>query len=250
MKTRIFGAIAAAALLALPATAQQSSNGSLADTPSAFVPNKSGGAWHAEVERTERGFRIGKPDAEAELIEFISYTCPACRRFAEQGEAALDMAVLAPGEGSLEVRPVIRNAIDLTVSLLVQCGGADGFKDRHRMFMLGQDEWLAKAQSAPQSQQAIWARGDRASRMNLARALDFDDMLIERGMSRPQVDGCINDDQAALALVRNSNADRTEFGVKATPSFALDGELVANVHDWRGLYSVLSARFAPTSGQE
>lgn len=250
MKTTLLGAIAAAALLAFPATAQQSGEDSLANQGSAFVKGKTGGAWHAEVERTQRGFRIGNPEAEAALIEFISYTCPACARFAQQGEAALDMALLAPGDATVEVRPVIRNGIDLTVSLLAQCGGAEGFKDRHRLFMLNHDTWMAKVRNGPQSQQAIWARGDKASRMNAARALDLDDMLIDRGMSRAQVDTCINDDQAALALIRNSSADRTEFGVAATPSFALDGELLTDVHDWNGLYAVLKTRFiAPTGGE-
>ncbi len=237
-------------MLALPAMAQQGDPDSLANQGSAFVKGKTGGAWHAEIERTERGFRIGNPDAEAALIEFVSYTCGHCATFAQEGEAALDMAVLAPGEATVEVRPVIRNAVDLTVSLLVQCGGADGFKDRHRMFMLGQDEWLEKARNAPQSQQQIWARGDKASRMNLARALDFDDMLINRGMSRTDVDACINDDQAALALIRNGNADRTEFGVTATPSFALDGELLSDVHSWTTLYPVLKTRFTPSQSED
>lgn len=250
MKSRLLGAIAAVTLLAIPATAQQSDPDSLANQGSAFVKGKTGGAWHAEVERTERGFRIGNPDAEAELIEFISYTCPACANFTQEGEAALDMAVLAPGEATVEVRPVIRNAMDLIVSLLVQCGGAEGFKDRHRLFMLGQTSWLAKVRNAPQSQQAIWSRGDKASRMNAVRALDFDDMLIDRGMSRTDLNACINDDQAALALIRNSSADRADYGVGSTPSFALDGELLTDVHDWKALYPVLKARFVPTGEED
>lgn len=248
MKSKLLATVTAAIVIASPATAQQDDPDSLANQGSAFVKGKTGGAWHAEVERTERGFRIGDPDAEANLIEFISYTCPACARFTQQGEAALDMALLAPGEATVEVRPVIRNAIDLTVSLLVQCGGAEGFKDRHRLFMLGQTDWLARVRGAPQSQQAVWARGDKASRMNAATALDFDDMLIDRGMSRTDINTCINDDQAALALIRNSSADRSDYGVESTPSFALDGELLTDVHDWNALYPVLKARFAPTAG--
>lgn len=251
MISRISGAaIAAITLLALPAAAQDGDLESLANQGSAFVKGKTGGAWHAEVERTERGFRIGNPDADAALIEFISYTCPACGRFAQNGEGALDMTVLAPGEATVEIRPVIRNAIDLTVSLLVQCGGADGFKDRHRLFMLQQDSWMAKVRAAPQAQQATWARGDRASRVNAAYALDFDDLLEPFGMTKPQMDQCLNDDQAALALIRNGNANREELGVKSTPSFALDGKLLQDVHDWNALYPVLVAQFSPTPEQE
>lgn len=236
--------------VALPAGAQErdtSAEDQLSDPPSAFVPDGRRASWHAEVEQTERGFRIGKPDADATLIEWISYTCGHCATFAKEGEGALDLALLAPGHMNVEVRPVIRNGIDLTISMLVQCGGAEGFKDRHRMYLTQQDKWIAKAQAAPASQQAIWARGDAAARLNAAQALDLDDMLAERGMSKVDINGCLGDNQAALKLIQNAQADREEFAIPGTPSFALDGELLADVHNWDSLYPVLSEHFKPES---
>ena len=112
-----------------------------------------------------------------------------------------------------------------------------------------QDEWLQKAISAPQSQQAIWGRGDRAARVAMAQALDLDDMLVDRGASMAELRTCLNDDTAARALIDNSNADRDDFGVTGTPSFALDGELLPGVHNWSTLYPVLAARFRPVAGQ-
>ncbi len=251
MRNAFLGALAVACAIALPASAQTTSSApdQLADPESAFAGDRRA-AWHAEVERTERGFLIGNPDAEASLIEFISYTCSHCATFAREGEGALDLALLAPGHMSVEVRPVIRNGLDLAVSLLVQCGGADGFKDRHRLFLMRQDDWFGKARSAPQSQQAIWLRGDRAGRLNAARALDLDDMLADRGMSMSDINTCLSDNQAALALIRNGSANRDEFGVTGTPSFALDGELLDGVHNWAALYPVLAERFRPDPAQE
>ncbi|WP_299193380.1 thioredoxin domain-containing protein [uncultured Erythrobacter sp.] len=259
MKTAFWGApllfgTAIGALALTPASAQSGSQSSsqdqLRDAPSAFVGSGRRAAWHAEVERTERGFRIGNPDAEASLIEFISYTCGHCATFAREGEGALDLALLAPGHMNVEVRPVIRNAIDLTVSLLVQCGGADSFKDSHRLYLMRQESWLDKARSAPAAQQQIWARGDRAARLNMAQALDLDDMLAERGASMADIRTCLSDDEAALALLRNGRADSSDFGVAGTPSFALDGELLTGVHNWAALYPVLSERFRPEREQD
>ena len=167
-----------------------------------------------------------------------------------EGEGALDLALLAPGHMNVEVRPVIRNAIDLTVSLLVQCGGAESFKDSHRMYLMRQASWLDKARAAPQGQQQIWARGDRAARLNMAQALDLDDMLAERGASMVDIRACLSDDEAALALLRNGRSDSSEFGVTGTPSFALDGELLTGVHNWAALYPVLSERFRPGREQD
>ena len=92
----------------LPALAQSSSgqSGTLSHPFSAFGGDGRRASWHAEVERTARGHRIGNPDAEAHLIEFMNYTCRDCARFAREGEGALDLALLAPGHMTLEVRPM------------------------------------------------------------------------------------------------------------------------------------------------
>ena len=248
MKTAITGAIVALAALALPASAQTTEN-QLSDPRSAFQ-GTGGGMWHARVEKTERGHIIGNPEAEASLIEFISYTCGHCATFAREGEGALDLAVLAPGHMTVEVRPVIRNAIDLTVSMLVACGDTDKFKDRHRLFLMRQPQWLAKVRSAPASQQALFQRADRASRISMAAALDFDDMLASRGVSRVDINTCLSDDRAAQALIDNGNADSAEFSIPGTPSFAMDGELLTGVHEWRTLYPVIAERFRPKPSQE
>ena len=133
----------------------------------------------------------------------------------------------------------------LTVSLLAACGDPRQFKSRHRAFMTSQSQWLRKARAAPQSQQAIWLRGDRNGRLNAARALDLDDMLVKSGQSVAEINACLSDDSAAKALIDNSKADHDEFGVPGTPSFALDGKLLEGVHNWEALYPVLSERFTP-----
>ncbi|MGB7370848.1 thioredoxin domain-containing protein [Erythrobacter sp.] len=250
MTRTFFTALASVSLLALAPTgsalAQDSDREqeSLANPDSAFKGDGRRASYHADIERTERGHLIGNPDADTSLIEFVSYTCGHCASFTREGEGALDMILLAPGKMNLEIRPVIRNVLDLTVSMLVQCGPVDGFKNRHRMYMLSQDDWLEQARSAPASQQALWARGDASARLSAARALDLDDMLAKRGTSIADINTCLADEDAALALIGAGNADRDEFAVPGTPSFALDGELLTSVHSWDALQPVLLERFS------
>lgn len=244
------GATCAAAALglvpALPAAAQKkpAPRGELANPDSAFVASSIGGKWQATIERTERGHLIGNPKAESRMIEFISYTCPHCASFTDEGETGLELVLVGPGKMSLEVRSVIRNPLDLAVSMLVACGDVAGFKNRHRMLMNAQSRWLGKAQQAPRSQQEIWFRGDSNARLNMANALGLSDMLAKAGMPRTAINACLNDDKAALKLIDNSDADRAEFAFPGTPSFILDGTLLKDVHDWKGLYPVISAHFA------
>ena len=241
MTLRPLTALCAAIIaLAAPGAAQQNP-----DAPrSAFKGVDPQGNWSAAVAPTERGHLLGNPEAESRLIEFVSYTCSHCASFAMEGDPAIDLTLLIRGRMAVEVRPVIRNALDLTVTLLAQCGDPAGFKDRHRAFMYGQSAWLAKFQNAPQSQQAIWARADKASRMNAASGLGLADMLVQRGQSISEVNGCVMNDAAAQKIIDNDTADRLEFKIEGTPSFALDGKLLTDVHNWTALYPVLSARFA------
>lgn len=236
-------ATAALALTMGPALAQQD----LSRPGSTFQPQDNPGNWQTTITRTARGHQIGNPKAEAKVIEFVSYTCSHCADFAANGEPALELSGLTPGKVQLEVRPVIRNALDITLSLLAGCGDPAGFKDRHRTLMLSQGEWMAKARAAPQAQQAVWGRADKASRMNAASALGLSAMLAARGQSQAELDACVVDDAAAQKLLDNGRADFTEFSVNATPSFALDGKLLTDVHSWDALYPVLNARLTPAS---
>lgn len=210
---------------------------------SSFGPKPKAGNWQNSVERTERGHLIGNPEAETRLVEFISYTCPHCADFAARGEPALDVVLLGPGKITVEVRPVIRNGLDLAVTLLANCGDPAQFKARHRTLILAQADWLGKAQAAPKTQQAIWQRGDKAGRQNAASALGLTAMLAAKGQSKAELDACVANDAAAQKLLQNDEADGKEFGVNSTPSFAMDGKLLANVHSWEALYPLLRDRF-------
>ncbi|WP_017665712.1 DsbA family protein [Porphyrobacter sp. AAP82] len=210
---------------------------------SAFAPRSKAASWQNTVTRTDRGHLVGNPDAGTTLVEFISYTCPHCADFAARGEPALDVVLLGPGKLKVEVRPVIRNGLDVVVTLLANCGDPADFKVRHRALILAQADWLGKARAAPQTQQAIWQRGDRAARQNAAAALGLTAMLAAKGQSKAELDACVANDAAAQKLLANDDADAAEFGVDSTPSFAMDGKLLTEVHSWETLYPLLRERF-------
>ena len=81
--------------------------------------------------------------------------------------------------------------------------------------------------------------------MNAASALGLSAMLVARGESQSALDTCLMDDAAAKRLVDNGRADYAELAVNSTPSFAMDGKLLSEVHSWEALYPVLSAKFTP-----
>lgn len=203
-----------------------------------------GTPWHATVTESDRAQTIGNPEAELRLTEFVSYTCPHCATFTMQGEPPLQLAYIGSGKLKMEVRSVIRNDIDLVATMLAQCGDSDKFIRNHTMFMLTQRSWLPVAQRANQGQIARWTGPDKyAARRSIASDLGYYALMESRGYTRTDTDRCLADQAVADRLRANTDADFEEFGVQSTPSFAIDGQLLEGVHEWRTLESELNDRF-------
>ncbi|MGB7374072.1 DsbA family protein [Pontixanthobacter sp.] len=199
--------------------------------------------WNINVVQTDRAMVVGKDDAPVTLTEFVSYTCPHCATFEKDSEAVLQLAYVGPGNLKRDVRSIIRNPVDLAVTMLAQCGDSSKFVQNHTMFMARQPVWLEKGRNSTAAQRAMWSRGDAASRRLMASALGFYEMMEMRGYSRIEVDSCLNDDTRVPVLLANTEADFAEFGISGTPSFAIDGAALEGVHSWQALGPLLEAKY-------
>ncbi len=232
MKSWAFaGLLLAAAIPAVPAAAQD---------------------WNAEYEVTDLGHRIGNPEAPLQLIEFVSYTCPHCAHFEHEAEAELRYYYIHEGHAALEVRPFIRNIVDIAATLVAECGADDKFFDNHRTLLLTQDDWLGVARELTPAQQQRWNSGPIASRMRaIADDLGFYELMEPKGYTISQLDACLSDEAQAQAIAANPTAGGAEMGVQGTPSFALNGALLDGVHSWPQLSQVLTtARETPAAVTE
>ncbi|ABC63810.1 DsbA family protein [Erythrobacter litoralis] len=200
--------------------------------------------WVTEVERTEVSHIVGNPEAEGTLTEFVSYTCPACGNFARQGEEVVKLGYVGPGKARLEIRHVQRNVVDIAATLLAWCGPKEKFLQNHSALMWQQDKWLTKAQQATQGQQQRWFSGAEAARYKaIANDLSLYELFEGRGYDRPQLDRCLSDTALAAKFRESTVADAETFGVRATPSFAIDGEFQSDVTGWSTLAPKLSEKF-------
>ncbi len=208
--------------------------------------------WNLEVEETATGYRVGDPEAPLQLIEFVSYTCSHCADFERDAEAELRYFYVHEGHAALEVRPFIRNPIDVAATLAAQCGDDSKFFGNHSAILHAQDNWLPIAQEISAAQQARWNSGAVSSRMRaIASDLDFYELMERRGYSMSQLDVCLSDETRARAITDASATNIAEFNVPGTPSFALNGTLLDGVHSWPALQQALSAaRSAPVSSAE
>lgn len=196
--------------------------------------------WLTTVAATENGHRIGNPQAKTRLIEFVSYTCPHCGEFFREGDGALKAALVQPGKGSVEVRHVIRDVVDLTATVLVNCGDRSKFWSNHDLFFSRQQKWMGTWQLALPAQRRRWQSGPMPQRLQaVAGDLGFYEMMEGRGYTRAQLDRCLTDDAAIKALVARAEAGADAYGVNATPSFVVNGKLLDGVHTWNELQKAL-----------
>ncbi|HZU62706.1 MAG TPA: thioredoxin domain-containing protein [Novosphingobium sp.] len=236
---RVLLALAMAAGLAPAALAQPAPAHHAA--PARPVPPPPGG-WLAQVSATADGAMVlGNPHAQWRITEYMSYTCPHCAHFEVEGGPPLRLGAIAPGKAALEVRHFLRDPLDLTVALLTHCASGPAFFALHQSFLARQDEWMARAQSATPAQRQRWENGPLAQRTRaIASDLHFYDIMESRGIERPRADRCLANE--ALAKQLSAQTARAEqAGVSGTPSFALNGELLAGTHDWATLQLQLNA---------
>ena len=236
MRLSRLAALAAAALLSI---------GAAKPAPRQAGPKQpeQRGNWLTTVSVSPSGSHlVGNPAAKVKVVEYISYTCQHCAHFHRESEGPMQLLLIQPGKVQVEVRHFLRDPIDITVALLTNCGSPARFALNHSIFLRTQDTWLASADRATPAQQARWNSGDNAARMRaIARDLGFHAIMAQRGYDRPTVDRCLADEGMARRLAAQTRAAQ-EAGVQGTPSFALDGLLLAGTHDWPSLKIQIEAR--------
>lgn len=200
------------------------------------------GNWLTTIDVAGGGHKIGNPKAKVKLTEFVSYTCPACGRFAQEATNAVDLYV-ASGRVQVDVRHVVRDPVDLTVAMLANCGSPAKFARNHTTLILAQPKWLPLAQRASTAQQSRWYNGPGpARRRAIAADMGLFTIMAGRGYERTALDRCLADDALAKRLADTSAADDAKWKVSSTPSFAIDGVMLSGTSSWQTLQPQIDAR--------
>ena len=200
--------------------------------------------WNATVTVTPAGNHVlGNPAAKIRLTEFVSYTCPHCAHFEAEADAQLRLTFVAGGKGAIEVRNFVRDPVDMTVALLTNCGPPAKFFGNHAAFLRGQDKWIGPLANPSPAQRARWSGGAFAQRTRaIAKDFGFYPIMARRGYTVQQVDKCLADESLARRLAAATDEAANAGYVTGTPSFAIDGDVLAGTHSWAALRPQLAAR--------
>lgn len=200
--------------------------------------------WNRTVTLTDHdSYILGNPAAQVKLVEFISYTCPHCAHFEQQSADQLRLGFIAQGKGSIEVRSFVRDPIDLTVALLVRCGAKEKFFTNHSVFLRSQSTWMAPLEDISPSERQRWFTADLGNRLRyIAADFHFYEIMGTLGYERTAVDRCLADTALAARLASHTDeAEKTLF-VRGTPTFMIDGVVLAGTSEWSMLRPQLEAR--------
>ncbi|QJQ31777.1 thioredoxin domain-containing protein [Sphingomonas lacunae] len=206
------------------------------------VAAPAGKSWSQVVEATPDGMRMGNPDAPLQLIEFVSPTCSHCADFSRTGSEPLKREFVDSGRVSLEIRPFMLNAIDLVLASGVNCAGPDRYFPLLENLYASQEELQAGFSSAPQDllQQAS-AQPEAERFAFLAQGLKIDTFFAARGLPADQLNRCLTDVAKVNHWAESTERNSKEFEISGTPSFVLNGELLAGTADWPSLRQRLQA---------
>ena len=116
------------------------------------------------------------------------------------------------------------------------------FPRNHAALMAAQPQFNALRRMATKSQTDRWTNGDLAARRRaVASDLNLYAILEQRGYSRSELDQCLADQALANAIESAIAQDVEKYGPIPTPSFAVNGQMLENVHGWERLSQVLAS---------
>lgn len=233
--------LAIGTVAALALTACDSGTGSGGATADALpkVAAPAGQQWSSVVRATQDGFVMGNPDAPLKLIEFASPTCSHCAEFSNASHSELKSQFIDSGRVSLEIRPFMLNPMDLVIASIANCGGTERFFPMLENIYATQQELVAGIQSADQAaaQSALQSQNFPA----FARAIKLDTYFAARGMAAADIDTCLSDAAKVTRWQESTERNQTEFEVTGTPTFVLNGEVLANAGTWEAVRDRLTA---------
>ena len=149
---------------------------------------------------------LGDADAPVEVIEYASFTCPHCANFHTATFKDFKRDYIDTGKVRFTYREVYFDRYGLWASMIARCAGPMRYMGVADLIYRGQNDWARQSDPA-------------------AVAESLKKIGAQAGLSREELDACLEDGDQAQALVAWFEANASRDGVQSTPSFLIDGEM-------------------------
>jgi len=148
---------------------------------------------------------IGNPDAKVTMIEYGSYSCPACANFHKTVFKDLKKDYIDTGKIRFIYREMYLNRPALWAAMVVRCGGEMRYFGLQDMIYTQQDQWYT-----PNDPGNMVAELSRIGKL--------------AGIEPATLEACLQDGAMAKAMVEKSEAEATADDVTATPTLFINGK--------------------------
>ena len=187
---------------------------------------------------------MGNPNAKVKLIEIGSLSCPHCQAFEEEGVPTLIGKYVKAGTVSWEFRPyIIHGPVDMAANLIVRCNGLKTFFPLVQAAYKDQPVWMAKIQAAPQDKlNEIQNLPTDKVFVAMASLLGLQDWAAARGLPQAKSNQCLSDQKMIdheVQVTSDVNSQYPDF--EGTPSFIINGKMLAKTASWDKLQPQLDA---------
>lgn len=144
---------------------------------------------------------LGDPNSKVLVEEFISATCPHCKKFHEEIFPKIKKLYIDTNRIAWQIHMFPLDRDSLMATKIIECVPTENFHVMVDAFLEGQKIWAGK--------------GDQAVK----------DFAIQIGLSEEQVEECLLDKQLESLIIRGILSAQKLYGINSTPSFVLNGEL-------------------------
>ena len=237
--SRLIVATTALALAACGTNEAGTDVASLEGQPIAAIAAPEGTQWTDQVVVTDYdGYLLGNPDAPIKVVEYASFTCPACAQFAAEGAEPLKQEYVNSGRVSYELRNQIHGPQDLILARLARCAPKEAFHPLADQIWANLQPLLGPLYENPQPFQQAMSRPENERFVAGAQAAGFYDFFAARGLGEQQARECLSDFSAMERIANNSQTQSDELKVGGTPTFFVNGQQIDG-NQWGALEPVL-----------
>lgn len=156
------------------------------------------------VDEMLQDMMIGDAKAPVTIIEYASLGCPHCRAFHTETLPKIKKKYVDTGKVKLIFRDFPLGTPALAASMIARCSGPARYFGMVEILFRDQDNW-AHGQDVIGSLEASAKKG---------------------GMGPTQVDECLRLEPLLLGIRQIAENAQQQYGVRSTPSFIIQGELV------------------------
>jgi protein-disulfide isomerase len=166
---------------------------------------------------------MGDPSAPVVIIEYAAPTCPHCAHFATDGLPHLKQEYIDEGKVFYVFRTFPLMPLDGAVEQIARCLPRDQYFPFLDMLFRNQSEWDPDGFAIPDVRSAIVKMAGRA------------------GIAPDKVDACIADRQGVERINRIAEEGVNKYGVRAVPTFVINGKVVEGYGGWTALKAEIDA---------